>query len=119
MKWSSKVDDRTKEKIELLYREFDKFVEENHAGTNAEDRQLLKQWSSFKTVIEKNPTDFEVMHQHISQLGEEEAKEAKGLRSSPSPGVVAKGAERGLDLNRAKLKKMSNDLLNAIGKNNR
>ena len=48
MKWSGKVDERTKEKIELLYKEFDKFVEENHSYNSPEDSLMLKQWSSFK-----------------------------------------------------------------------
>ena len=74
MKWSGKVDDRTKEKIELLYREFDKFIQENHAGSAPEDQLLLRQWNSFKTVIERNPTDFESMQQHINKMTDEDPK---------------------------------------------
>lgn len=31
MNWSAKVEERTKDKIELLFKEFDKFVEDNHS----------------------------------------------------------------------------------------
>lgn len=35
MKWNSKFDDnKTKEKVELLLKEFDKFVLENHEGAS-------------------------------------------------------------------------------------
>ncbi len=80
MKWSGRVDDRTKEKIELLYKEFNKFIEENHSSNNSEDAAVVKQWANFKQVIEKNPTDFEGMHQYITKLAEEEEKEAPGTR---------------------------------------
>lgn len=58
LKWNGKVDEKTKDKIELLYREFDRFIEENHSSGNQEDASMLKQWANFKQVIEQNPTDF-------------------------------------------------------------
>ena len=51
MKWNAKVDERTREKIELLYKEFDKFIEENHAANSSEDAAVLKQWNNFKQII--------------------------------------------------------------------
>lgn len=54
MKWSGRVDDRTKEKIELLYKEFNKFIE-NHSSNNSEDAAVVKQWANFKQVSSKKP----------------------------------------------------------------
>lgn len=43
MKWSAKVDDRTKEKIEMLLKEFDRFIIDSHeAGSSAEDKNIVK-----------------------------------------------------------------------------
>lgn len=75
MKWSGKVDERTKEKIELLYKEFDRFIDDNHSAANQEDANVIRQWAAFKQVIEKNPTDFESMHAFISKMGEEPVTE--------------------------------------------
>ena len=116
MKWSGKVDEQSKEKIELLYKEFDRFIEENHTANTPEDSLLLKQWSNFRTLIEKDPTDFEVMHTHINHLTDEESKPSRGA----SPYQASKSSQDNrVDLNRVKLKKMSSDLLNAVAKNNR
>jgi hypothetical protein len=38
---------------------------------------VLKEWSNFKQLIEKNPTDFESMHQYLSKLGDEERNQLK------------------------------------------
>jgi len=35
----------------MLYKEFDKFIHENHENSLGEDAQVLKEWNSFKTII--------------------------------------------------------------------
>lgn len=69
MKWSAKVDDRTKEKIEMLLKEFDRFIVDSHeGGTSVEDKSIIKEWKNFKSVIEKDPTDVESLHSYINSI---------------------------------------------------
>lgn len=127
LKWNTKVDERTKEKIELLYREFDRFIEENHSSGNQEDLNMLKQWANFKQVIEKGPTDFDNMNQYINKLGED-SNETAPLRVSttsrtsqnPSQSPASRtNVEKKGEISTIRLKRVSLDLLNAIGKNNK
>ena len=119
MKWAGKVDDKTKEKIELLYKEFDKFIDETHAGNAPEDQMLLRQWSNFKTVIEKNPTDFESMHEYIGKMGDEEAREPVEAKTGRTASPFTAKPEAKLDLNRARLKKLSGEFLTSVNRHTR
>lgn len=58
------------------------------------------------------------MHAYINQMSDEDIKDTKSVRST-SPAPVTSKTEGKIDLNRAKLKKMSNDFLATINKNNR
>lgn len=84
---------------------------------------MIKQWAGFKQVIEKNPIDFETMHNYISKIGEEENKDTnprENRSSSPySPGLKTNNPDKKTEINKIRLKKVSNDLLAAIGRNNK
>lgn len=72
MKWNGKVDDKTKEKVELLVKEFDRFIFEAHdGGSSSEDKSIVKEWKNFKSLMEKDPTDIEALHAYINSIQEE------------------------------------------------
>lgn len=84
-----------------------------------EDQTLMKQWQNFKTVIEKNPVDFESMHNYINGMSEEDTKDQKSARNVYSPVSPTARPSAKVELNYAKLKKLSGDFVSTINRNNR
>lgn len=125
MKWNSKVDDKTKDKIELLLKEFDKFIIDSHEGSPAsEDKTIVKEWKNFKTLIEKDPTDIESLHSYINSIQEPriETKPSKSnLTVSRSTSNIRASSKQEIpfEVDKGKLRKVSKDLMDMIMKNNR
>lgn len=79
---------------------------------------MSKQWANFKQLIEKNPTDFESMHQYLNKLTEEDRNQLKVTKENITP-VRKNSGVAGIEINKIRLKKMSADILIAIAKNNK
>lgn len=89
---------------------------------------VLKEWMNFKTAVEKNPMDMEAHQLYISNMGDDEKEETrsnrssiKGVRNSNSNTVSRKNlkAEGPFEIDKAKLKKATKELIDAINRSNK
>ena len=78
---------------------------------------MLKEWEHFKTVIERDPSDLEAMHQHISRIGEGQKEDKRESRLSParsSKELSMKRSKGGVEVDKAALKRMTRELTESI-----
>ena len=119
MKWSSKVDEQTRQKIELLYKEFDKFIHDTHGTSSGEDAHVVREWEQFKAVIDKDPSDVETMHQHINHMGElqkGDVKEGGAMNVSRSSKTQSAKKGKPVEIDKMSLKRMARELSDSISR---
>jgi hypothetical protein len=86
----------------------------------------MREWKNFKSVIEKDPTDIESLHAYINSIQEErpESRISKNTLavSRSNSNINSKSASKheiAFEIDKAKLKKTTKEMIDAIMKNNR
>jgi len=122
------VDDKTRDKVEFLIREFDRFIHDNHETGAPEDNSILKEWGNFKNAIEKNPTDIESHNAFVNSIGEDEKEDTKsnhsslkGIRNTNSSIRSRKNikADSPYEIDKIKLKRSARELIDSISRSNK